>query len=355
MKQLVLLSLVQLVVATGCTKPNSSDSPRNPSAAGEAAGQSAPAAKVTLLNVSYDPTRELFRDLNRAFSEHYLKQHNVEVQIDQSHGGSSSQARAVRDGLEADVVTLALWSDVDAIRQSGLINEGWEERLPNRSLPYYSTIVFVVRKGNPKQIHDWPDLVQDGVGIVTPNPLTGGGAKLNFLAAWGSVVLRGGSEADALKYVTQLYRQVLVLDSGARGTATTFVQKGIGDVQLAWENEAHRELAETPGELEIIYPPLSIRAEPNVAVVDAVAKRHGTAEVARDYLQFLYTDEGQDILARHFYRPSNAEIAARYANQLQQIELFEITKIAGGWGDVFEDFFGKEGVYQRVVEAVKPN
>jgi sulfate/thiosulfate-binding protein len=310
-----------------------------------------PPQTVEILNCSYDPTRELYREVNAAFEKQYLADHGVKVEVRQSHGGSSSQARAVVDGLKADVVTLALWSDIDQIRKQGLVAEGWEERLPNRSLPYYSTIVFVVRKGNPKGIKDWPDLVQPGVEIITPNPITGGGAKLNLLAAWGSVVLRGGSEAEAIEYLTKLYRQVPVLDSGARGSATTFAQKKIGDVHIAWENEAFREVSEMPDELEIVTPSISIFAEPNVTVVDAVAKPHGTFDVATDYLKFLYTDTGQEIVAKHRYRPSNETIAAKHATELAPVKLFRITEIAKSWDDAFQRFFAKGGVYETIAES----
>ncbi|MGH8059096.1 MAG: sulfate ABC transporter substrate-binding protein, partial [Candidatus Entotheonellia bacterium] len=247
------------------------------------------ASSLSLLNVSYDPTRELWRDLNEKFIARYEKESGNKLEIKQSHGGSSTQARAVIDGLEADVVTIASFIDTDAIRQKGLIKEGWVDRLPHRSLPYYSTIVFVVRKGNPKGIKYWPDLVKPGVAIITPNPKTSGNGYLSFFSAWGSVVLRGGSRQDAVEYVTKLYKQVPVLDSGARGATTTFVQKEIGDVHLAWENEAHLEVREAKGELDLIYPPISIRAEPHVAVVDGNVDRRKTREAAEAYLKYTYT------------------------------------------------------------------
>lgn len=317
----------------------------------DAAKPTAPAPQtIELLNVSYDPTRELYQELNKLFADEYLKSANVAISVKQSHGGSSSQARAVIDGLDADVVTLALWSDIDAIRKQGLIRDGWEDRLPNCSLPYYSTIVFVVRKGNPKQIKDWPDLVQPGVKIITPNPITGGGAKLNFLAAWGSVVLRGGSEEDAQEFVRKLYAQVPVLDSGARGSATTFAQKKIGDVHLAWENEAFREVQDLADELEIVYPPISIRAEPNVAVVDSVAEKHGTANAATDYLKFLYSDAAQEVAARHYYRPSNEAIAEAHAAKFEDLQMFPITSIARDWDEAFQKFFASGGVYEAIYQ-----
>src|SRR5438105_331983 len=252
---------------------------------------------VELLNVSYDPTRELWRQLKERFIAAYAKSAGVQLTIKQSHGGSSAQARAVIDGLEADVVTLALEPDTDAIRKAGLIADGWQKQLPNGSVPYTSTIVFVVRKGNPKGIKDWPDLVYPGIDIITPNPKTSGNGKLSFLAAWGAVRQRGGSEEEAREYVRRLYQQVPVLDTGARGSTTTFSQKKIGDVHLTWENEAHLEVAEARGDLEVVYPPLSIRAEPFVAVVDANVERKGTRAAAEAYLKFLYTPEAQEVIA----------------------------------------------------------
>src|SRR5262245_16495490 len=248
-------------------------------------------AAVELLNVSYDPTRELYRAINAAFT-----QKHPDVSIKQSHGGSGTQARAVVDGLEADVVTLAMYPDTNAVAKSGLLAKDWSTRLPNDSLPYTSTIVFVVRKGNPKGIKDWPDIVRPGVEIVTPNPKTSGNGKLSFLAAWGSVTQRGGSEDEAKALVTTLYKHTPVLDSGARGSTTTFAQKKIGDVHLTWENEAYPEVQDSAGELEIIYPPISVLAEPPLALVDANVKRKGTRDAAEAYLKFLYTDEGQEII-----------------------------------------------------------
>ena len=304
--------------------------------------------ELTLLNVSYDPTRELWRDINEHFIPIYEKETGVKLTIDQSHGGSSSQARAVIDGLDADVVTIASLIDTDAISQKGLIDRGWVNRLPNRSLPYTSTIVFVVRKGNPKGIEDWPDLVKPGVSIVTPNPKTSGNGYLSFFCAWGSVVLRGGSRQDAIDYVTKLYKQVPVLDSGARGATTTFVQKGIGDVHLAWENEAHLEVREAKGELEIVYPLISIRAEPHVAVVDVVVRRKGTRDAAEAYLKYLYTDEAQQIIAQHFYRPANEAILKEHAATFPDIRLFDITEIAKDWLDAQKQFTGTGSVFDTI-------
>src|SRR6266849_2110195 len=304
---------------------------------------------LELLNVSYDPTRELWRHLNAMFISKYLKEANTKLEIKQSHGGSSTQARAVIDGLEADVVTLALWSDTDAICKKGLIAEHWEQRLPNRSLPYVSTIVFVVRKGNPKGIKDWPDLVQPGIAIVTPNPKTSGNGQLSFYTAWGSVVLRGGSREGGSACVTELYKQVPVLDCGARGATTTFVQKGIGDVHLAWENEAHLEVAEAKGELELVYPPISIRAEPHVAVVDAnVDRAKGHREAAEAYLKYTYTDEAQEIFAKHFYRPNNKAILKKYDATFPDIKLFLVTDIAKDWPAARKQYIGDGGVFDSI-------
>ena len=303
---------------------------------------------VELLNVSYDPTRELWRQLNERFIAAYAKSPGGQLTIRQSHGGSSAQARAVMDGLEADVVTLALEPDTDAIRKAGLIADGWQKQLPNGSVPYTSTIVFVVRKGNPKGIKDWPDLVKPGIQIITPSPKTSGNGKLSFLAAWGSVVSRGGSEADALEYVTKLYKQVPVLDSGARGSTTTFAQRKLGDVHLTWENEARLEVQEAGGELEIVNPPTSILATPPVAVVDANAKRHGTEAAAKAYLEYLYTDDGQEIIAKNFYRPVKPEVLARHKADFPDVKLFPVTTVAKDWNDAFAKFFGEGKVFDSI-------
>jgi sulfate transport system substrate-binding protein len=317
---------------------------------GQPAGNNAAGTppSLELLNVSYDPTRELWREINGAFIPAYERDAGVRLAINQSHGGSSTQARAVIDGLEADVVTLALWSDTDAIAKRGLIEPGWETELPGNSLPYTSTIVFVVRKGNPKGIKDWPDLVQPGIEIVTPNPKTSGNGQLSLYSAWGSVILRGGSRDEAVDYVTKLYRQVPVLDSGARGATTTFVQKKIGDVHLAWENEAHLEVREAEGELDLVYPPVSIRAEPHVAVVDQNVDRKKTRAAAEAYLRFLYTEPAQEIIAKHFYRPANAAVLARHAATFPEMKLFGITDIGKSWNDVHRELVGEDGVFDRV-------
>ncbi len=305
---------------------------------------------IELLNVSYDPTRELWREVNEKFVQQYEKSAGRKVTIKQSHGGSSTQARAVIDGLDADVVTLALWSDTDAIRERGLINENWDERLPHKSLPYFSTIVFVVRKGNPKVIKDWPDLIKPDVVVVTPNPKTSGNGKLSFLAAWGSVLHGGGSDNEAMKYITELYRHTPILDTGARGATSTFAQKGIGDVHLTWENEAHLEVRESQGELELVYPPVSIRAEPHVAVVDANVDRKGTRQAAEAYLKYTYTDEAQELIAKHFYRPINVEILSRHDDVFQKIDLFPITAIAAGFNEAQTRFFAEGAVFDHIYQ-----
>jgi sulfate/thiosulfate transport system substrate-binding protein len=303
---------------------------------------------LELLNVSYDPTRELWRDINQHFIPVYAKEGGVTLAIKQSHGGSSTQARAVIDGLEADVVTIASAIDTDAIAQRGLITGDWQKRLPNNSLPYTSTIIFVVRKGNPKGIKDWRDLVRPDVSVITPNPKTSGNGYLSFFSAWGSVVLRGGSKQDAIDYVTKLYKNVPVLDSGARGATTTFVQRGIGDVHLAWENEAHLEVREAKGELDLIYPEISIRAEPHVAVVDANVDRKKTRAAAEAYLKYLYTDEAQEIVAKHFYRPASEAILKKHSATFPSIRLFSVKEIASSFADAHKQFIGDGGVFDAI-------
>jgi sulfate/thiosulfate-binding protein len=308
---------------------------------------------VELLNVSYDPTRELWRDMNERFTASYAKEAGVDVTIKQSHGGSSTQARAVIDGLEADVVTLASFLDTEAISKKGLIQPGWMDELPNRSLPYTSTIVFVVRKGNPKGVKDWSDLAKPGVEVITPNPKTSGNGYLSFFSAWGSVTLRDGSRDDALKFVTQLYKQVPVLDSGARGATTTFVQKKIGDVHLAWENEAQLEVREAKGDLDIVYPPISIRAEPHVAVVDGNVDRRGTRKAAEAYLKYVYSDEAQAIVAKHFYRPSNEAALKAAGATFPEIKLFPVTDIAKDFPDAHKQFIAEGGVFDSIYKPKK--
>jgi sulfate/thiosulfate transport system substrate-binding protein len=305
---------------------------------------------VTLLNVSYDPTRELYEEFNRAFAAHWKARTGGTVVVNQSHGGSGRQARAVIDGLEADVVTLALAFDVDALRRQGrLIPDGWQQRLPHASSPYASTIVFLVRQGNPKRIRDWGDLARRGVAVVTPNPKTSGGARWNYLAAWAWARAQpGGSDATAEAFVRSVYANVPVLDSGARGSTVTFVERGIGDVLLAWENEAHLALRELGrGKVEIVYPSLSILAEPPVAVVDRVVAKKGTRAVAEAYLQHLYSREGQEIAARHFYRPRDREVAAKYAARFPTLRLATIADF-GGWDKAQATHFADGGTFDRI-------
>jgi sulfate transport system substrate-binding protein len=305
----------------------------------------APAAALELLNVSYDPTRELYRAVNEAFVPQYKTKTGTDLTIRQSHGGSGTQARAIVDGLEADVATLALWPDTNAVAKAGLMPTGWEKNLPNDSLPYTSTIVFVVRKGNPKGIKDWPDVIRDGVEIVTPNPKTSGNGKLSFLAAWGSVVTRGGSDADALAFVKKLYQQVPVLDLGARAATTTFVQKNIGDVHLSWENEAQLEVEEAKGAVEIVYPPTSFLAEPHVAIVTKNAEKKGTLDAAKAYLEFLYTPEGQEIIAKNHYRPTDPAVLAKHAREFPEIKFFKIDAVAKSWDDATAKYFAEGALF----------
>ena len=310
---------------------------------------SAIAADVTLLNVSYDPTRELYVDFNKAFSTAYQKQTGKSVEIKQSHGGSGSQARAVIDGLQADVVTLALAYDIDAIAAKGLITADWQKRLPLNASPYTSTIVFLVRKGNPREIRDWDDLVKPGVSIITPNPKTSGGARWNYLAAWGYALKRYGSADKAKQFVSELYKNVPVLDTGARGSTVSFVERGVGDVLLAWENEAflaQREFGKD--RFEIVSPSVSILAEPPLAIVDAVADRKGTRAVAEAYLRYWYSKEGQEIAARNSYRPRDPEIASEYVNSFAKVELFTIDEVFGGWAKAQKEHFAEGGVFDQI-------
>ena len=299
-----------------------------------------------LLNVSYDPTRELYRVINRLFTADYRERNGQRVRVRQSHGGSGSQARAVGDGIPADVVTLATWADVDSIRKQKLMAPSWEERLPNHSLPYLSTIVFVVRKGNPFGVRNWPDLLQDGLKIITPNPKTSGGAKLNLLGAWLYTLHEGGSPTDARAFVTELFRRVPVLDSGARGATMTFAKKNIGDVHLTWENEAELEKREMKEAVEIVRPPVSIQAEPHVALVDANADRKGNTETARAYLEFLYTPAAQATIADLFFRPVEWERESRF----EKMELLRATDPKyqlGDWNKIQTDFFTEGGIFDQ--------
>jgi sulfate transport system substrate-binding protein len=324
-----------LLALAACSKPGGGDT----------------GATVTLLNVSYDPTRELYEDVNAAFARRWEAKHGQKVAIKQSHGGSGKQARAVIDGLGADVVTLALAYDVDMLHDKGqLLPAGWQARLPDNSAPYTSTIVFVVRKGNPQGIKDWEDLVREGVTVITPNPKTSGGARWNYLAAWGYALRKsGGSEAAAQSFVEKLFRNVPVLDSGARGSTTTFAERGLGDVLIAWENEAFLLTQEVGRErFEIVVPSVSILAEPPVALVDRNVDKRGTRAVAEAYLQFLYSDEGQELAAKHHYRPRSRAVAAKHAARFPRVSLFTIADISGGWKQAQAAHFDEGGVFDRI-------
>ena len=310
----------------------------------------ATAKSVELLNVSYDPTRELYVEFNKAFAAHWKAKTGDDVTVKQSHGGSAKQARSVIDGLQADVVTLALAADIDAIHDvAKLIPPDWQKRLPHNASPYTSTIVFLVRKGNPKAVKDWGDLVKPGVAVITPNPKTSGGARWNYLAAWAYAKRRTGSDAGAQQFVATLLKNVPVLDSGARGSTTTFAQRGIGDVLLAWENEAFLALKEFKTEgFEIVVPSLSILAEPPVSVVDKVAAKNGTTEVAKAYLDYLYSDEGQDIAGRNFYRPTSPKAAAKYASVFSKLDLVTIDAEFGGWTKAQKTHFADGGIFDQI-------
>jgi sulfate transport system substrate-binding protein len=311
------------------------------------------AKPVTLLNVSYDPTRELYQDFNQQFAAYWKGKTGQTVTIRQSHGGSGKQARSVIDGLQADVVTLALAYDIDQVaEQGGLLPADWQRRLPDNSSPYTSTIVLLVRKGNPKGIEDWGDLAKPGVSVITPNPKTSGGARWNYLAAWAWALRQpGGNDASAKAFVTKLYRNVPVLDAGARGATTTFVERGIGDVLIAWENEALLAIKELgPGKFEIVAPSISILAEPPVAVVDKVAAKHGTKAVAQAYLEYLYSAAGQEIAARHFYRPRLAAVAARYASQFPRVTLVTVDDVFGGWKQANAAHFADGALFDQIYQ-----
>lgn len=331
---LLILLPATMVTLSACTRP----------------GAAAPEV-TTLLNVSYDPTRELYEEFNTAFVKHWEATHGTKLSIKQSHGGSGKQARAVIDGLEADVVTLALAYDVDMLHDKGaLIPQDWQSRLPNNSSPYTSTIVFVVRKGNPKGIRDWEDLVKPGIAVITPNPKTSGGARWNYLAAWGYALRKqGGDETKAQEFVASLFGNVPVLDSGARGSTTTFAERGMGDVLIAWENEAFL-LTEEVGKdkFEIIVPSESILAEPPVTVVDKNVDRRGTRAIAEAYLQYLYSEEGQELAAKHHYRPRSATAAAKHANRFPTVRLFTIDEVFGGWRKAQQTHFDDSGVFDRI-------
>jgi sulfate transport system substrate-binding protein len=310
------------------------------------------ANEVTLLNVSYDPTRELYQDFNKVFAEHWKKTAGQDVKVKQSHGGAAKQARSVIDGLQADVVTLALSYDIDEIAQRGILAKDWQKRLPNNSAPYTSTIVFLVRKGNPKNIKEWSDLARPGISVITPNPKTSGGARYNYLAAWGYALKQpGGNEQTAQDLLTKIYKNVPVLDSGARGSTTTFVEREIGDVLITWENEALLAIRELgPDKVQIVAPSLSILAEPPVTIVDKVVDRRGTRKVAEAYLKFLYSDEGQELAGKHYYRPINEKIAAKYSSQFPKVKLLTVDEVAGGWTKAQKTHFADGGTFDRIYQ-----
>ena len=310
------------------------------------------ASEVTLLNVSYDPTRELYQDFNKVFADHWKKTSGQDVKIKQSHGGAAKQARSVIDGLQADVVTLALSYDIDEIAQRGILAKDWQKRLPNNSAPYTSTIVFLVRKGNPKNIKEWSDLARPGISVITHNPKTSGGARYNYLAAWGYALKQpGGNEQSAQDLLAKIYKNVPVLDSGARGSTTTFVEREIGDVLITWENEALLAIRELgPDKVQIVAPSVSVLAEPPVTIVDKVVDRRGTRKVAEAYLKFLYSDEGQELAGKHYYRPINEKIAAKYAPQFPKVKLLTVDEIAGGWTKAQKTHFADGGTFDRIYQ-----
>lgn len=357
-----ILLLTTMLVLAGCgsgnnsgggnASPSSTEPSSSASASGEqtsASPSTEPKEPIELLNVSYDPTRELYEEYNEAFSKYWKDKTGQEVTVKQSHGGSGAQSLAVIDGLEADVVTLALGYDIDAIAEKGLLNTDWQSKFEHNSSPYTSTIVFLVRKGNPKGIQDWNDLLKDGVEVITPNPKTSGGARWNYLAAWGYALKQNNNDEEKAKeFVAELYKHVPVLDSGARGATTTFVERGIGDVLLAWENEAFLSLKELgPDKFEIVYPSLSILAEPPVAVVDKNVDKRGTREAAEAYLEYLYSDEGQEIAAKNYYRPINETIAAKYTDTFKDLDLITIADF-GGWAEAQKKHFADNGVFDQI-------
>jgi sulfate transport system substrate-binding protein len=335
----ILLST--FILLSGCSSETTGDTAKQEKA-----------KPIELLNVSYDPTRELYQEFNKEFAAYWKEKTGQTVTVKQSHGGSGSQARSVIDGLDADVVTLALAYDIDAISQQKLLSEDWQKRLANNSTPYTSTIVFLVRKGNPKGNKDWDDLTKAGVSVITPNPKTSGGARWNYLAAWGYALNKyGNSDEKAQEFVKNIYKNVAVLDSGARGATTTFVEKGIGDVLIAWENEALLSQKELGADkFEIVTPSISILAEPPVAVVDKVVDKKGTRKVAEAYLDYLYTEKGQEIAAKNFYRPRNEKVAAKYASQFPKVKLFTVDEVFGGWKKAQERHFNDGGVFDSIYQ-----
>jgi len=341
----ILISLIGIFILaffTGCGNQNATNTKES----------SKSEKSVELLNVSYDPTRELYQEYNKAFIKYWKEKTGQDVTIKQSHGGSGKQGRSIIEGQEADVATLALAYDIDAIQEAGLINKGWQKKFEDNSSPYTSTIVFLVRKGNPKHIEDWDDLVNEGISIVTPNPKTSGGARWNYLAAWGYALKQNNNNQDKAKeFVKKLYGNVAVLDSGARGATTTFVERGVGDVLIAWENEAFLSVKELgKDKFDIVVPSMSILAEPPVAVVDKVVDKKGTRKVAEEYLKYLYSKEGQEIAAKNYYRPRDKEIAKKYENQFPKINLFTIDDVFGGWTKAQKTHFEDGGTFDQIYQ-----
>lgn len=341
----ILLSLIGILALStfaACGNKSTSDTTKDKKA-------------INLLNVSYDPTRELYEEYNKAFAKHWKEKTGQDVTIKQSHGGSGAQARSIIQGQDADVATLALAYDIDSIQKEGLINSGWEKKFPDNSAPYTSTIVFLVRKGNPKNIKDWDDLVKPGVSIVTPNPKTSGGARWNYLAAWGYALKKNNNDENKAKdFVKQLYANVAVLDSGARGATTTFVERGVGDVLIAWENEAYLSVKELGADkFDIVVPSISILAEPSVAVVDKVVDKKGTRAAAQEYLNYLYSKEGQEIAAKNYYRPRDKEVAEKYKNNFAKVDLFTIDDMFGGWAKAQKTHFADGGTFDQIYQPKK--
>lgn len=346
---IAILALLALVVAAACGGDDDDDTgdATTPAGDGTVAATRGPAKKVELTNVSYDPTRELYEQYAELFRDYYLEKANVEVTVNNSHGGSGSQARTIVDGLDADVATLALAGDTARVEAAGLIQPGWEAEFPGQSNPYVSTIVLLVRKGNPKGIKQWSDLGKDGVGVITPNPKTSGGARWNFLAAWGSVTLNGGSETEAKDLLGKIFKNVKVLDSGARASTQTFVERGIGDVLIAWENEALLTLRESK-DFEIVYPTQSILAEPAVAIVDKNVDKHGTREVATEFLNYLYSEPSQELIAKNFYRPSNPTVLAKYKTQYPDFQRLFTIRDFEGWDAVQKKYFADGAIFDQI-------
>ncbi|WP_245987718.1 sulfate ABC transporter substrate-binding protein [Cohnella lupini] len=351
--RLVLIATLIISVLSACGSNNGNNQPASESGASTPAGESSPASEapkdIELLNVSYDPTRELYEEFNKSFAEYWKGKTGGTVTIKQSHGGSGKQARAVIDGLEADVVTLALGYDIDEIAANDLIKPDWQQSFEQNSTPYTSTIVFLVRKGNPKGIKDWGDLIKEDIEVITPNPKTSGGARWNYLAAWGyATKTLGYDEAQTLDFLKQLFKNVPVLDTGARGSTTTFVEKGIGDVLLAWENEAYLALKEFGDDYEIVTPSISILAEPSVAVVDKNVDKKGSRAAAEEYLKYLYTEQGQEIAAKNFYRPRLQSVADKYKDQYGQLNLLTIDQDFGGWAEAQAKHFADGGTFDQI-------